>query len=67
MLFPEQNVPRWIIFLIDSALVFVSLFAAYMLRFEFSLPAAEVGPLIFAFPIFMIVRLVSFLVWKTYA
>jgi len=67
MLFPEQNVPRWIIFLIDSALVFVSLFAAYMLRFEFSLPAAEVGPLIFAFPIFMIVRLVSFLVGKTYA
>lgn len=67
MLFPEQNVPRWIIFLIDSSLVFISLFAAYMLRFEFTLPDVEVGPLIFAFPIFMIVRLVSFLIGKTYA
>jgi len=66
MLFPEQNVPRWIIFLIDSSLVFVSLLAAYMLRFEFTLPAVEVGPLLFAFPIFMIVRLVSFLIGKTY-
>jgi len=38
-----------------------------MLRFEFTLPAVEVGPLLFAFPIFMIVRLVSFLIGKTYA
>ena len=67
MLFPEQNVPRWIIFLIDSSLVFMSLLAAYMLRFEFTLPAVELGPLLFAFPIFMIVRLVSFLLGKTYA
>lgn len=38
-----------------------------MLRFEFTIPAIEVGPLIFALPIYMMVRLVSFLIGKTYA
>lgn len=53
--------------MIDTALVMVSLAAAYMLRFEFRLPAVEVGPLIFAFPIYMIVRISSFLIGRTYA
>ena len=67
MLFPNQNVPRWIIFLIDTAIVFASLFAAYMLRFEFIIPQVEVGPLIFALPIYMIIRILSFVFGKTYA
>ena len=67
MIFPNQNVPRWIIFLIDTLIVCISLFSAYMLRFEFTIPKAEIGPLIFAFPIYMIIRILSFLLGKTYA
>ncbi len=67
MHFPSKNVPRWIIFLIDTSLVMFSLFLAYMLRFEFAIPEAEIGPLLFAFPIYMIIRISSFLVGQTYA
>src|SRR5690554_833382 len=67
MIFPNQNVPRWIIFLIDTLIVCISLFSAYMLRFEFTIPEVEVGPLIFAFPIYMIIRIALFIMGKTYA
>lgn len=67
MIFPNQNVPRWIIFLIDTFICIISLFIAYMLRFEFTFPDVEVGPLIFAFPIYMIIRILSFILGKTYA
>jgi FlaA1/EpsC-like NDP-sugar epimerase len=67
MLFPNQNVPRWIIFLIDTGIVLFSLFAAYLLRFEFRIPGVEVGPLLFALPIFMVLRITSFLLGRTYA
>jgi FlaA1/EpsC-like NDP-sugar epimerase len=67
MVFPNQNVPRWIIFLIDTGIVMVSLFAAYMLRFEFTIPPEEQGPLIFALPIYMTIRIVAFVIGRTYA
>jgi len=67
MQFPSRNVPRWIIFLIDTFLVMASLFLAYMLRFEFTIPDVEIGPLIFAFPIYMMIRISSFLIGRTYA
>lgn len=67
MIFPNQNVPRWIIFLIDTVLVLASLMSAYMLRFDFRLPPNEIGPLLFALPIYMIVRISSFLIGSTYA
>ncbi len=67
MIFPHRNVPRWIIFLIDTILVLISILTAYMLRFEFRLPEAEVGPRIFALPIYMVLRIISFLIGRTYA
>lgn len=67
MIFPSQNVPRWIILLIDTGIVCVSLFASYMLRFEFTIPPNEIGPLVFAFPIYMIIRILSFIIGKTYS
>lgn len=67
MIFPNQNVPRWIIFLIDTTLVLMSLFFAYMLRFEFRIPQNEIGPLIFALPIYMMVRIASFMIGKTFS
>src|SRR5690554_5899735 len=38
-----------------------------MLRFGFTIPLVAVGPLFFAFPIYMIIRIVSFILGKTYA
>lgn len=67
MLFPNQNVPRWIIFLIDTGIVLFSFFAAYMLRFEFTIPQNELVPMLFAFPVFMVLRIVSFLIGRIYA
>ncbi len=67
MLFPNQNVPRWIIFLIDTGIVFFCFFAAFLLRFEFEIPGEELGPMLFALPIFMMLRIASFLVGRTYA
>lgn len=67
MIFPNQNVPRWIIFLIDTVLVLVSLLSAFMLRFEFDIPHREIAPLLFALPIYMIVRILFFLGGQTYA
>ena len=67
MLFPSRNVPRWIIFLIDTVLVMASLFLAFLLRFEFSIPEQEIAPLVFAFPIYMIVRVLLSVIGKTYA
>lgn len=67
MVFPHHNVPRWIIFLIDTVIVLASLLAAYMLRFEFRIPVVEQGPLLFALPIYMVVRILSFLIGRTYA
>lgn len=67
MIFPNQNVPRWIIFLIDTLLVLLSLFFAYMLRFEFAIPQVEIGPLIFAIPIYMMIRILSFVIGKTFS
>lgn len=67
MVFPNQNVPRWIIFLIDTTLVLASFFSAFMLRFEFVIPPQEIGPLLFALPVYMILRIISFLWGRTYA
>ena len=67
MKIPSRFAPRWVIFLIDVGLVVFGLFAAYMLRFDFRMPANEVGPLIFAFPFFLLIRISSFLVARTYA
>ncbi len=67
MNFPDRTVPRWIIFLIDTFVVMVSLFVAYMLRFDFTIPAQEQGPLLFAFPIYMMVRILLFLAGSTFA
>lgn len=67
MIFPNQNVPRWIIFLIDTVLVLLSLFFAFMLRFEFNIPQNEIGPLIFALPVYMMVRIVSFIFGNTFS
>ena len=67
MFFTTQNMPRWLIFTIDLSIVVFSIVLAYMLRFNFDVPASEIRlwPQVFAFII--LVRALSFIVAKTYA
>ncbi|MDG2370874.1 MAG: nucleoside-diphosphate sugar epimerase/dehydratase [Flavobacteriales bacterium] len=72
MLLPSKNVPRWTIFLIDVILTIFSLSIAYFIRFDFinfnkQIWEQEYEVLKFAFPIFILVRILSFIVSKTYA
>lgn len=67
MFLPQQNTPRWIIFSIDVFTCFVALFLAYLVRFEFAPPQLEIDLAIRFLPIFFGVRIVSFLLGKTYA
>ena len=65
MYLPTKNVPRWIIFLIDVLLTICSLTVAYLIRFDFidlnrQVWENEYEVLVFAFPIFIVVRILSF-------
>jgi FlaA1/EpsC-like NDP-sugar epimerase len=67
MLFSKQNLPRWLIFVIDISIVIFSIILAYLLRFNFHIPESEIirWPQVFA--LMVSVRAVSFLISKTYA
>jgi FlaA1/EpsC-like NDP-sugar epimerase len=63
----KGNTPRWIIFLIDIGVVVFSFFAAYMLRFDFSIPPSEIPQLKNGALIFILIRAISFFIAKTYS
>ncbi|MBL7952472.1 MAG: polysaccharide biosynthesis protein [Flavobacteriales bacterium] len=54
--------PRWGILLIDGVLSLLALTAAYLLRFNFHVPAVEVDLLLPVLPIYLGVRLGSYLI-----
>lgn len=54
--------PRWGILVIDGLLCLLALTVAYLLRFNFQVPAIEVELLLPVLPVFIAVRLGSFLV-----
>ncbi|MBL7962515.1 MAG: polysaccharide biosynthesis protein [Flavobacteriales bacterium] len=58
--------PRWVILLIDLGLCLVSLAGAYQLRFNFDVPGFEVRLALVALPVFLAVRLATFLVSGTH-
>lgn len=60
MAFPRLF-PRWGILVIDVVLSLIALTAAYLLRFNFSVPAIEVDLLLPVLPLFIGVRLASFI------
>ena len=68
MIFPKRNTPRWLIFLIDILLCVFSLGLAYLIRFDFfNIPiASEIQAFKVAFPIFVLIRALSFFISKTY-
>ena len=67
MLFPSKPTPRWIIFSIDLIICLISVFIGYLLRFNFSIPEEEIITLPFVFPFVLGIRIVSFLLSKSYA
>jgi len=67
MLLSRQNIPRWLIYLIDSGIVIFSIFLAYLLRFNFEIPENEIRLLPEVIVFVVVVRAVSFLIARTYA
>lgn len=62
----ERNTPRWIIFSIDLIICLFSLILAYLLRFNFSIPAIELQAFKIVFPLVLGVRAISFFLSRTY-
>jgi len=54
----QRLLPRWAITVIDMAMCALSLFAAYQLRFNFSVPRYEYALLLPVLPLFFAVRLI---------
>jgi len=67
MLFKIQNMPRWLIFSIDISIVPFSIVLAYLLRFNFQIPASEIQPWTYVFPIMIGIRAISFVIAKIYS
>jgi FlaA1/EpsC-like NDP-sugar epimerase len=67
LILPNKNTPRWIIFLIDVVTCLIAFGLAYLVRFEFAPPQLEIDLAQAFFPIFLLVRMLSFLAGRTYA
>jgi len=63
----NNNLPRGIIFLADLIIVFVSLVASYLIRFNFSIPQIEIDTFHYVFPVVLSVRIALFYFFKTFA
>jgi len=63
----RNNTPRWIIFLIDLLICTFSIIIAYLLRFNFTIPINELQLLPKVLIIVLSVRILSFIIAKTYA
>jgi FlaA1/EpsC-like NDP-sugar epimerase len=62
----QRNMPRWIILCIDMAICTFSLILAYLVRFNFSIPAIEIEAFPLVFSLVLGIRLLSFYLAKTY-
>ncbi len=60
------RLPRWIILVVDIAIVFFSLTLAYLLRFNFDIPQDEIQDFYKAYPTVLGIRLFSFFITKVY-
>lgn len=63
----RRNTPRAVIWIIDMMIVLGSIFLAYMLRFNFDIPAVESKPFPVLIPWMLTVRGISFLISRTHA
>ena len=67
----QENFPRWLILIIDLIFSFTSICLAYFLRFNFSIPDiyfifSNHRSIYFAIPAVVFLRLLSFLISRTY-
>jgi FlaA1/EpsC-like NDP-sugar epimerase len=67
MLLTRQNMPRWVIFLFDMLFVIFAVLLAYMVRFNFHVPPEEIKFWPQVFSIVLIIRALSFILFRTYA
>ncbi len=63
----KNNTPRWIIFIIDLMICAFSVIIAYLLRFNFKIPANEFSDLPKVLLAILVIRIISFIITKTYA
>ena len=66
-IFSRAQTPRWIVFVIDLFICLFSITLAFLLRFNFSLPKDIIGSFIFVIPFVLIVRAITFFLFKSYA
>ncbi len=66
-MFKGNIIPRWFIFLIDVFLAIFSVFLSFNLRFNFSIPEKVLAFFYMVIPVVLVVRIVSFLVFRTNA
>lgn len=66
MFLTKKHIPRWIILLIDLSICAFAFVFAYLLRFNFSIPAHELTPVPYTLAWVLVVRGVSFYFSKTY-
>jgi len=66
MIFSKKYTPRWIVFVIDVFICAASISLAYLLRFNFEVPETNVATLYFILPFVVVIRIVSFLIGRTY-
>lgn len=62
----KTNTPVWIVLLIDLALILLSLWVSYLLRFNFKIPYSEYITFTRVFSVVMLCNLTSFLAFQTY-
>ena len=62
----KEHTPRWIIFLIDLSIVFFSILLAFLLRFNFTVPAVERTGFIIMIIFVPSIRAISFIISKSY-
>ncbi|MCD4680668.1 MAG: polysaccharide biosynthesis protein [Bacteroidales bacterium] len=67
MFFAKQSTPRWVIMSIDIIITICSVILAYLLRFNFNIPQHELSELPFVTGYVVIIRVITFLIAKTYA
>ncbi|MGM0498360.1 MAG: polysaccharide biosynthesis protein [Bacteroidota bacterium] len=64
-LFPQSYTPRWIVYLLDIIICFISITLAYYIRFNFNLP--DVDDFSFIIPFVLFIRALTFLIFRPYA
>ena len=65
-LFPDRHIPRLIIFAGDVIVCCISLYVAYLIRFNFQIPEIEIQSFLFVYPVVIGIRIISFALFKTY-